>query len=186
MMVIQQSPHCSTQVCFSSLQSSAMYHAIKSVCIALCCNLPLSTYQKAFCDISGVFFISSAPPLRFFQAQIESVHSHNHSLYFHRRISLSTVHLTDLDYIFVCRATLDSFGDIDNGGVYSNGHHLYWDSYCFASEHGSVQNLRVLETERESNQHSTSGGPGQVSNPPNSSRSVITSSKRIEKVPKQY
>lgn len=107
---------------------------------------------------------------------------------FHRCVSLSRVHLTDLHHIFVCRVTLNSFGNIDNRGVYSNGHHLYWDSYCFASEHSGVQNLRVLHTERERerNQHGTSEGPRQVFDPPNSSRSVITSSKRPEKekVPK--
>lgn len=66
-----------------------------------------------------------------------------------RLVVLSTIHLTDLDHIFVCRATLDGFRDICNRGVYSNGHHLYWHSHCLPSQHGGVQNLRVLETERE-------------------------------------
>lgn len=43
MMVIQQSRHCSTQICFSSLQSSAMYHAIKSFV-----NIPKSFFFSIF------------------------------------------------------------------------------------------------------------------------------------------
>lgn len=64
-------------------------------------------------------------------------------------VSLSAIHLTDLDHIFVRGATPDCFRDVCNRGVYSNGHHLYWHSHCLPSQHGGVQNLRVLETERE-------------------------------------
>lgn len=63
-------------------------------------------------------------------------------------VSLSAVHLTDLDHVFVCRGTLDSVGDVDNRGIYSDSHHLHGHGHGFSGEDGSVQNLRVLKTEK--------------------------------------
>lgn len=93
------------------------------------------------------------------------------------------ISLTDLDHVFVCGVTLDCFGDISNRCIYSNGYHFYWDSHCFPSQHSSVQNLRILETERErkrSAQHWSNAW--QVCNPPNNRLAVITSSEWIGKV----
>ena len=98
-------------------------------------------------------------------------------------ISLSTVHLTDLNHVFVCGATLDCFRDISNRGIYSNGYHLYWDSHCFPSQHSGVQNLSILQRVREkkrSAQHLSKAW--QVYNPPNNRLAVITSSERKRKV----
>lgn len=88
-----------------------------------------------------------------------------------RLVCLSTNHLTDLDHIFICRATLDCFGDISNRRVYSNGHHLYWDSHRLPSQHCSVQNLRVLEKRRK--ERETERARDQHSNVPRSGRSLI-------------
>lgn len=71
--------------------------------------------------------------------------------------SLSLIHLTDLDHVFVCRGTLDSVRDVGDGGVYANGHNLHGDGHGFSSEDGSVQYLRVLKTEKGVISHQYTG-----------------------------
>lgn len=131
--------------------------------------------QKSFLEpLKCLFKISICGIIR---AQKLNVHSYVHPLGFHRRVSLTVIHLTDLDHVFVCRATLDSIGDVDNRSIYSNSHHFHWDGYGFSSEDSSVQNLRVLKREKEKINTTPVEGVGRALN--NSSQSQITSSERV-------
>ena len=141
---------------YSEVQTCLTLHVNQSLnrfplhLVAMC------SYQHTYISNPGVKAF-----LRILSESLWKKYTHTLTLHTQRLVSFSTIHLTDLDHIFVCRATLDCLWDIHNRGVYSNGHHLHRDSHCLPSQHGSVQNLWILETERRKRDQPSNGGePG--------------------------